>query len=336
MMERQIRWRRREVTNLTGLLIHYRDAYFEESRQVVGASSAVSGRPRGLVGRQVANAEMLQAMVRHGHDPTLTFLVQGDRDAASLKDFLQRDLPSHKSAVIKRFETLPKWIAELGECVLWQPQPPSAMFAWMRQRYQARKVAIGGITHSLCSAIAIHAIKDLVAAPVTGVDRLVCTSDAVGHTARSVIEHASKLSGRAFDPDQIELETIPLGVDCERHRPASPQQRCEVRERLGIDDQTNAFLFVGRLLIMPRAIQCPCLLVVNVPVSGPAKRSRWCWQDGMPTRRSKKRSKAKRGDWLPACGSSTSTGWIRNGESRFGRRPTSLSHSPIVCKKRSD
>lgn len=74
---------------MTGLAIHYRREFFGETTNVVSAASALTGSsrpgsPRGLVGRQVANAEMLSALLRYGRDELVTFLVDSESDLGEL------------------------------------------------------------------------------------------------------------------------------------------------------------------------------------------------------------------------------------------------------------
>ena len=45
----------------------------------------------------------------------------------------------------------------------------------------------------------------------------------------------------------VRLETIPLGVDIDRFRPANPAERAAARHSLGVDDDEVAILYVGRL-----------------------------------------------------------------------------------------
>ncbi len=202
--------------------------------------------PRGLVGRQVANAEMLSALLRYGRDEVITFLVHDESDIRQLKATLKSQLPAGKRAIISRMPNVETWMKQTEPSVLWEPQPPSANLAWTRSRLNFQ-AALGGITHSLCSAVAVSAIRDLVAAPVRRVDLLVCTSEAVAHTARTLIEHWSAVMGKTAGPEMITLETIPLGIDCDRHRPATVEERRQVREKLQISEESQVVLFVGRL-----------------------------------------------------------------------------------------
>ncbi len=232
---------------MTEIAIHYRQQFFGETTKVVPSSAARAGIPRGLVGRQVANAEMLSALLRYGSDKRIQFLVGGDGDSQSLHSLLKTQLPSDKQAVITPQASLVKWMKKSSRCCLWEPQPPTASMVWTRNRYAPNTFAIGGVTHALCSAQAVATIRDLVLAPVRNFDRLVCTSESVAHTARVLIDHYGALMGKTNDAEMIQLETIPLGVDCERHRPATRDERKAARARLVIPDDADVVLFVGRL-----------------------------------------------------------------------------------------
>ncbi len=227
--------------------IHYRQEFFGETTTLVPGDMAAPGMPRGLVGRQVANAEMLRALLQHGSSTEIHFLVDTAADARSLRTLLKRQLPAGKKGVIKHLASIDDWMSKPQQHVIWEPQPPTYSLAWTRSRVAPMRVAIGGVTHALCSASAVAAIRQLVTSPTRNFDRLVCTSDAVAHTVRTLIDHWSGVIGKADDDEMIQLETIPLGVDCQRHRRATTQERIEVRRELGISDNADVVLFVGRL-----------------------------------------------------------------------------------------
>ena len=91
---------------MSPITIHYRNAFFGESTRVVPSGAAATGSPRGLVGRQVANAEMLSALLRHGSDKKVNFLVNSDGDAQSLRSLLASQLPPDKQAVLTPMTSL--------------------------------------------------------------------------------------------------------------------------------------------------------------------------------------------------------------------------------------
>ena len=84
---------------MTGLAIHYRRHFFGETTSVVPAGSARAGIPRGLVGRQVANAEMLSALLRYGSDEVITFLVDSDDEIQELRSTIRQQMPADKKAI---------------------------------------------------------------------------------------------------------------------------------------------------------------------------------------------------------------------------------------------
>ena len=85
---------------MTGLAIHYRTEFFGETTDLVPARTKAGsprpGSPRGLVGRQVANAEMLSALLRYGSDEVITFLVDNDADVRELKATIRTRMPAGK------------------------------------------------------------------------------------------------------------------------------------------------------------------------------------------------------------------------------------------------
>ena len=52
---------------------------------------------------------------------------------------------------------------------------------------------------------------------------------------------------RPSDSTPIRLETIPLGVDIDRFRPANPEERATARRTLNVADDEVVILYVGRL-----------------------------------------------------------------------------------------
>ena len=232
---------------MSSLTIFFRNAFYGESSEVVSSNDARPGVPRGLVGRQVANAEMLSAFLEYSTYDQYHFLVEHDSDAHSLRCLLDERLPQGKQARITRKDHSGAWIPTRGQRVFWEPQPPSAAISWARRRHGPDSMALCGITHALCSASAVAAFRDLILSPLKNFDRLICTSDAVAHTARCLVDHFSSLAAKSEHEEMIQLETIPLGIDCRRHRPATPDERQQIRNRLGIAETEDVVLFVGRL-----------------------------------------------------------------------------------------
>jgi glycosyltransferase involved in cell wall biosynthesis len=230
-------------------LVYDDDAYVESG-----------GAALGLMGRQVAGRSFLDAYLRHGTFSELTALVHHPRSAASLVQ-LWRDRPATRIEprtlrVIERSELHRTFFPAPPATIVHAPQPPDPGFAWARQQGGPHAFALSGVTHTLCSPEAVALLRSLVTAPFQPYDALVCTSRAVAEMVREVTgAYSDHLRDRlggvpargASCPILPRLETIPLGVDIDRFRPASPEERAAARRSLGVTDLESAILYVGRL-----------------------------------------------------------------------------------------
>jgi glycosyltransferase involved in cell wall biosynthesis len=226
------------------------DAYVELSAP---DPSPQTDRAAGLVGRHVAGRSFLDAFLEHGTWTDLTVLVRHRSAAQSFERFCRE----HRSSLSK---TRRLWFFE--ECQfhtdfasepparqLYFPCPIDSRYAWARQRLGAGSFSLSGVTHTLCSADAVRQLCAFVTAPFEPHDALICTSSAVAGMVRAVTNsYAEYLRDRhGGDPrSNVRLETIPLGVDTLKFRPASPTERAEQRKRLAIGDEEVVVLFVGR------------------------------------------------------------------------------------------
>lgn len=222
-------------------LIFDPDAYTEAH-----ARSGVAGGPAGLMGRQVAGKEFLAAYLAHGRADPLTAVVR----SADRAEPLARQAQGRRLRIVPAADFLTAFAApEPPARVLHHPSPPDAKFAWARQATGAR-FALSGVTHTLSSAAATQTLCDLLTAPFEPFDALVCTSRAVADMVRAVIgSYADYLADRFGGSPRLRarLEVIPLGVDPERYRPPTPQERTTERARLGAAADELVVLCVGRL-----------------------------------------------------------------------------------------
>jgi glycosyltransferase involved in cell wall biosynthesis len=140
------------------------------------------------------------------------------------------------------------------------PNPPEPRFAWARQHGGPAAFALSGVTHTTCSVGVAQALCQLVTAPFEPYDALICTSRAVYQTVRAVTDtYAEYLRDRHGGAPglRLRLETIPLGVDTEKFRPATPQERAAQRKALRVADDEIVALFVGRLSFHAKANPFP-------------------------------------------------------------------------------
>ena len=155
------------------------------------------------------------------------------------------------------------------------PAPLDSRHAWARQSMGAAAFSLSGVTHTLCAAEAIRQLCDLVTAPFESHDALICTSSAVARMVRSVTDDfASYLRDRhGGSPGiNVRLETIPLGVDVDRFRPATPAERADWRSRLRVEEDEVAVLFVGRLAHHAKAHPFPMFRGVALAAESTGRR----------------------------------------------------------------
>jgi glycosyltransferase involved in cell wall biosynthesis len=209
--------------------------------------------PAGLVGRQVAGREFLDAFLTHGTGDELTALVYNQASADSLVRFCEQHPSSRERRrrlqVVRMDAFLDAFFPRSPAPVLYTPCPPDPAFAWARRQHGPAAFALSGVTHTLCTVGAVRVLCEMVTGPYEPFDALICTSTSVVRMVRSLTgTYADYLRDRfggapSFRP---RLETIPLGVNPDRFRPAMPKDRAERRAALNIADDEVAVLFVGR------------------------------------------------------------------------------------------
>ncbi|WP_165219278.1 glycosyltransferase family 4 protein [Aquisphaera insulae] len=230
-------------------LIYDDDAYVEiEARR----DPTSDGRAAGLMGRQVAGQSFLGALLRHGTWTDLAVLARHPGAERSLERAC-RENPSERPRRLHLFDESrllddPRGLPPAR--LLHMPSPLDSRHAWARQSMGASSFSLTGVTHTLCAAEAVRQLCDMVTAPFEAHDALICTSSAVVRMVRTVTDdYAAYLRDRhGGSPSvRVRLETIPLGVDLDRFRPATPEERADWRSRLRVGDDEMAVLFVGRL-----------------------------------------------------------------------------------------
>jgi glycosyltransferase involved in cell wall biosynthesis len=209
--------------------------------------------PAGLMGRQVAGKEFLDAYLTYGDWSELLALVFTQPSAQSLaRHFQTHPANLGRQRSLKLFGArsfLQSFFPTPPAPVLYTPVPPDSRFAWMRQHGGPGAFSLCGVTHTLCTATAVNVLCDMVTAPYEPHDALICTSQAVTRMVRSLTDrYADYLRERHGGTPalQLRLETIPLGVNPDRFCPPTPEQRSTQRAKLQIADDEVAVLFVGR------------------------------------------------------------------------------------------
>lgn len=236
---------------LDSIALLYDDSAYVEATQ--RATSVVGDAPAGLVGRQVAGREFLDAFLSHGSWTELSAVVYHQASADSLLRFCEQHPSSRTRQRALRVVRMARFTEEFcpnpPAPLLYTPCPPDPSFAWARQHAGPGRFALSGVTHTLCTAGAARVLCDMVTAPYEPYDALICTSDAVTRMVREVTDtYIDYLRDRHGGTPTLRphLATIPLGVNPERFRQATAEERAAQRAALKIGEEETAVLFVGR------------------------------------------------------------------------------------------
>ena len=258
--------------------------YYDQSGYVettLTSKSGTSHGPAGLMGREVAGKEFLDALLRHGTWTELPALTTGETAKQSLAQLCREHPSSAKRSRRLRFFDAARFhdefLAQPPASVLHFPNLADPSYAWARQTAPPHRLAFSGVTHTLCSARAIQLLRGLVTDPWEEYDRLICTSSAVRQMVQTVAQtFADYLRDRhGGDPrPRIGLETIPLGVNTERFRPATAVERTTFRHTLGIAADEIVILFVGRMSHHAKAHPFPMFRAAAIAAERTGKRIR--------------------------------------------------------------
>ncbi len=238
--------------NPARIALYYDDGgYTETLKRPAGVKP---GAPVGLMGRQVAGKEFLDAYLNYGRWTELVALTPNRTSGQSLLETCRTHPSSRdKERKLRLFEMKSfssDFLPSPPARILHFPCPPDARFAWAREHAGEPGYALCGVTHTLCSVRALQALRDLITAPFERFDRLICTSRSVVNMVRAVTgAYTEYLRDRHGGTPRLRpgLELIPLGVEVDKFRPATPDERAAERRRLQIAPEEVVVLFVGRL-----------------------------------------------------------------------------------------
>lgn len=235
------------------------DAHLEPSHTPGQASTAGV-----LFGRHVANSEFLVAYLNHGDWQRLVCVVSNQASSESLA----RRFFSHPRGQAARqgldIVPLPNFQKRFFPAspvqVLHLPQPVDAEFAWVRQHQNPHAFALSGVTHTIALKGVMERFRELVTGPFEAYDTLFCSSQAAISVVRAVTDnYAAFLRERhgGTPRARVRLVHLPFGVDTDKFRPASPEERLAERRQLGLGPDELCVLFVGRLSYFSKAHPFP-------------------------------------------------------------------------------
>lgn len=138
---------------------------------------------------------------------------------------------------------------------VYYPGPGLGEHACQRAAFGHGSWSLCGITHTTSSAGAMDALAALITAPVQSWDAVICTSTSVKDNVQRLLQaQVDYLKDRLGVSKLVlpQLPVIPLGIHAQDFA-FSQQQKLSAKHKLGIEDDTIAALFTGRLSFHAKA-----------------------------------------------------------------------------------
>ena len=202
-----------------------------------------------LVGRLVANTELLKALFRHASFSRYCFFVGEAADREALHQlFVESGHLAPERMVTPNLLELPATLEAGAISVLHHATHAEQLFdlVWLRDRYARATIPVTAQIHSLSYPRLMTSYARGVLHPPGPGDAIFCTSTAgrlVVEKSFAAAERAVAGAGGAARALACELPVIPLGVDVDHLRVGD---RAATRARLGIPQDAVVLLALGR------------------------------------------------------------------------------------------
>ena len=202
-----------------------------------------------LVGRLVANTELLKALFRHAGFARYCFFVGEAADREALQQlFVEPGHLAPERMVTPNLLELPAALETGAVSVLHHAAHVEQLFdlVWLRDRYARAAVPVTGQIHSLSYPRLMTSYARGVLHPLGPGDAIFCTSTAgrlVVEKSFAAAQRAVTGAGGTAHPLACELPVIPLGVDVDHLRLGD---RAATRARLQIPEDAIVLLALGR------------------------------------------------------------------------------------------
>jgi glycosyltransferase involved in cell wall biosynthesis len=188
---------------------------------------------KGINGRRVAGESFLRGFFRHAGVDEYVSLAHESRDHVAFAEFAAATGVTVPTRAVPLAQ--PQLMAPVE--VMFYAAPTNPVECWRRAPYGPAAWAICGITHTTATQNVMKSVFDLRSAPQMPWDAIICTSDAVQTSLRTLMElaegHLADRFPGAVLPARPLLPVIPLGIHCDDFRP-DPAAGTALRDRLGI------------------------------------------------------------------------------------------------------
>ena len=210
------------------------------------------------LGRLVANATFLEALLRYGTFDRYEFFCPSESERARLAEVV-RALPDgealldrchlrHQLELPTRMREAPWDVMHFGG---WSRYLPA--LSWLRATLSPRCFPLTGTIHSLDAPGMAGSLTRLLGSAVGGSDAVFCTSHDGLEAFRAQLDLVARREKLAWNG---RLELVPLGVE---DRCFHPPNRSQARGRLGIPSSARVALWIGRLSASSKADLHPLL-----------------------------------------------------------------------------
>lgn len=226
-----------------------------------------------LLGRHSAGESFLRGFLRHADVDQFRLWNVAGRPTADLDALIARIEPPKRPV---------QWIAQrhrnalVDPGVVYIPSPELPAEAWLRHMAPAR-YALCGVTHTTATERVMRIIGDLLVAPVSGYDTLICTSTAVRAAVDGQLSMMREYLGEEYGPrrrEEPQRATIPLGVNVDDFG-TSEAHRKAWRARLDIPEDAIVALYVGRFNV--KAKMNPALMAMALERAAVRTGRPICW-----------------------------------------------------------
>jgi glycosyltransferase involved in cell wall biosynthesis len=214
------------------------------------------GLGENVFGKDIANFELFQAMVRHGGLEQVNFLTHAMVKADDLKHSLVGE--TAPGTRVTTASIMDQTIAADAGALL-RGGPRLDDLAWQRRRSVGDQAySLMGLIHTIAPPAIRQEIAMSAVGPTHAWDALICTSPSVQSAMSAMFDEwtdylAERFGGKARPRPQLPL--IPLGVNADGLEAAAdrPGVRAKTRQDLSIGPDDILILWVGRLSFFEKA-----------------------------------------------------------------------------------